>query len=503
MADNFNEIMCQADKSGGVSGASAPMQVFRQTMLDCGLYDMGFIGSSRALTLQPNESDHCPILVELRIDRNRGRKPTRKFRFEEMRHGKAEYTTIIQQQWASLTTGNMLQQVSRKISATSKKLLHWHITEFNKQNLELRVIRAKLEDIMRHPFSLEQYEEQRLLHVKHSQILSQQETYWRQRSRAVWLKDGDKNSAFFHRKASNRRSRNCIKGLLDDSGIWQVEPDVVKRMLLEYYQQIFASEGIDDHALSNIFRATPMKVLPHMNRDLLLPYTDKEIRVALFQMHSSKSPEPDGMSPFFYQKHWNIVGMDVCIAIRNFLETDDVDQLGFDVQWVSIIMNCVKSVTYAILVNGEQTELSNVGELLSTLNPLLLNFIKLDTSQTVLFGRRNWEPLHPSLGEASLKLDREWMLERACQLKPEVFDKLLITIWSLWKNRNSKLWDNHSRSAADLFLSSMAWLEDFQKARESSNPKQSLVRAHWMPASNHLLKLDVDGTFYHLSTMVE
>lgn len=83
----------------------------------------------------------------------------------------------------------------------------------------MRVIQEKLNDIICAPYSPEQYEEQRQLHLKHShQLVTQQEKYWRQRSRAIWLKEGDRNSSFFHRGASNRNSKNMIKGLTDELG---------------------------------------------------------------------------------------------------------------------------------------------------------------------------------------------------------------------------------------------------------------------------------------------
>lgn len=52
-----------------------------------------------------------------------------------------------------------------------------------------------------------------------------------------------------------------------------------------------------------------------MNNALLQRYTPDEVRRALFQMHRSKSPSPDGMSPVFFQKYWNIVEFDVIEAI--------------------------------------------------------------------------------------------------------------------------------------------------------------------------------------------
>ena len=60
-------------------------------------------------------------------------------------------------------------------------------------------------------------------------------------------------------------------------------------------------------------------VTPNMNSTLLQPYTPNEVKQALFQMHPSKSPGPNGMSPFFFQKYWHIVGHDVTAAVLSML----------------------------------------------------------------------------------------------------------------------------------------------------------------------------------------
>lgn len=43
-----------------------------------------------------------------------------------------------------------------------------------------------------------------------------------------------------------------------------------------------------------------------------------EVRNALFQMHPDKAPGPDGMTPAFFQKHWNVVGNDVFEVVIDF-----------------------------------------------------------------------------------------------------------------------------------------------------------------------------------------
>lgn len=41
---------------------------------------------------------------------------------------------------------------------------------------------------------------------------------WMQCSRAVWLKQGNRNTKFFHGKSSERKSNNDIKKLMDNMG---------------------------------------------------------------------------------------------------------------------------------------------------------------------------------------------------------------------------------------------------------------------------------------------
>ena len=65
-------------------------------------------------------------------------------------------------------------------------------------------------------------------------------------------------------------------------------------------------------------------VTSEMNHDLHRPFSNEEVRVALFQMHPSKAPGPDGMSALFYQKYWHIVGDDITHAVLDFLQSGNM-----------------------------------------------------------------------------------------------------------------------------------------------------------------------------------
>ena len=43
---------------------------------------------------------------------------------------------------------------------------------------------------------------------------------WRHRSRVQWLREGDRNTKFFHVRANQWKRRNGMEGLFDHNGHW-------------------------------------------------------------------------------------------------------------------------------------------------------------------------------------------------------------------------------------------------------------------------------------------
>ncbi|KAM1453743.1 hypothetical protein ACFX1S_003497 [Malus domestica] len=93
----------------------------------------------------------------------------------------------------------------------------------------------------------------------------------------------------------------------------------MERVVVDYSSKLFESQGGDgmEEVLTNIL----LVVSEEMNEDLIRSVYDEEIKSAVFQMHSTKAPGPDGMSPRFYQNHWDVVGSDVCNGIRSMLHS--------------------------------------------------------------------------------------------------------------------------------------------------------------------------------------
>ena len=65
--------------------------------------------------------------------------------------------------------------------------------------------------------------------------------------------------------------------------------------------------------------AVDWRVTKEMAQSLTQGYLEEEVKTAPFQIHPSKALGPDGMSHFFFQNFWHIVGHDVTVAVLSVL----------------------------------------------------------------------------------------------------------------------------------------------------------------------------------------
>lgn len=131
------------------------------------------------------------------------------------------------------------------------------------------------------------------LHCKH-------EAYWYMRSRVSEVRDGDKNTSYFHHKASHRRSRNRMKGLFDSDGVWHENDDKMQEIVKKYYHDLFTSTEPTPEKMQEVLKHMECVISPEVNATLSRPYTKTENFEALQQMHPSKAPKPDGMRAIFF-----------------------------------------------------------------------------------------------------------------------------------------------------------------------------------------------------------
>lgn len=167
-----------------------------------------------------------------------------------------ECDAVVKEAWMTDVVGVPLDPVAQKISYTRIKLDAWQKVVFCGRQMEMMRIRSRLEELLDKSLTDQVVEEKKTLGGRLQVLLSQEETFWRQRAKVTWLRDGDQNTSFFHRKASNRKRKNTIKGLYHVNGVWVEEYEEVAQVVSNYFQHMFTAENIDMEAMHTILAAS-------------------------------------------------------------------------------------------------------------------------------------------------------------------------------------------------------------------------------------------------------
>ena len=107
--------------------------------------------------------------------------------------------------------------------------------------------------------------------------------------------DGDKNSRYFHSRATQRHRRNRILEVQDSSSTWVSQLEGIAEAFTIFYQQLFESSNPSLGLIS-----MEKVVTNDMNAQLSQDFMEWEVEAALKQMAPLKAPGPDSMPPLFY-----------------------------------------------------------------------------------------------------------------------------------------------------------------------------------------------------------
>ena len=69
-----------------------------------------------------------------------------------------------------------------------------------------------------------------------------EEVSWRQKSRELWLKVGDRNTGFFHKMANSHRRRNGINKIRVD-GNWLIDDNAIQRGVEDTFKRLLSESG--------------------------------------------------------------------------------------------------------------------------------------------------------------------------------------------------------------------------------------------------------------------
>ena len=163
------------------------------------------------------------------------------------------------------------------------------------------------------------------------------ERYWKQLFRCKIIREGDRNTRYFHLAATMRRQSNCIDNLLIN-GEEVADVGAIKSCITAYYKDLYRKQKGTSIDISQL----GFQKLSAEERRLEEPISREEI----LEANPSKAPGYDGFNLKCIKKMWPVIEEDFCAYIKNFFETGKL-HASFNTTWITLIpkKKCLLEVT--------------------------------------------------------------------------------------------------------------------------------------------------------------
>ncbi|PKI67302.1 hypothetical protein CRG98_012319 [Punica granatum] len=257
--------------------------------------------------LPPSLSDHSPTLLRFGDKENSGPKP---FKFFHFWAEHPEYMELVGRVWSEFQEGDPMVVLYKKLRSLERHLRDFNITKFGNVHSRVAELHTKLDrvqasllesdgvsiDIIKKEMDLRI----QLLEAIDKEAIDKEEKLLKQKSIVAWLKDGDQNTAFFHRAVKERNARATIRVLYSTSRDKLEGVQEIKAEAVNFYQGLLGSQDarvrVSAAQLSHILKR---KVSHSKSQSLMSPITEEEIKAALFSMGNDKSPGLNGFMHYF------------------------------------------------------------------------------------------------------------------------------------------------------------------------------------------------------------
>jgi hypothetical protein len=350
---DFNEIVSLEEQRGAVSKTRRQMEEFQRALVDCCLSDLGFSGPKftwnngregngftqerldrvvangewcafftniDVAVLANRSSDHHPLLINYMKEAGTIRRKNNLFRVEDSWKAHPDYRDTVKQIWvARRRRRDPMDNIVGKLNASKGPIKRWVRKKVQATEELIRKKTSDLEKLQQEDGKVDLRVEKELKDEIHS-LLEQEESKWKQRAKEEWLRNGDRNTKYFHACANQRKRRNTITAIQDVDGQEFTSLEGIERAFINYYQKLFTSEA--NPQAENCTEAIKAKVPADMVERLLRNCTQDEVYDALRQMAPLKAPGPDGYTADFYLQHWETVGPEVCAAVIHFFNSN-------------------------------------------------------------------------------------------------------------------------------------------------------------------------------------
>ncbi|GKD28083.1 hypothetical protein Tco_1234297 [Tanacetum coccineum] len=133
---------------------------------------------------------------------------------------------------------------------------------------------------------------------EYTEVVNDELGLLKQKAKVNWMKNGDKNTAFFHGILKARKYKNRVESICDESGN-RFERDQVAGQFMKHFEEFLGSAKPVVPLNTDIFKNT---LSLEEAEDMVREVSDNEIKEALFDINGNKASRPGEYSSKFFKK---------------------------------------------------------------------------------------------------------------------------------------------------------------------------------------------------------
>lgn len=212
-----------------------------------------------------------------------------------------------------------MERLFERVEACQMGLRQWSHDIHNNPRRRIDQLKECLAALARGEQTEETQKKGEELRAELENVYSDEDIFWRQRSKIAWAREGDRNMAYFHAAASARKIKNKIRGLFNSAWVRCEEEREIEKAITDYFGDLFQSSNPNTAIIDEVLEAVEVRVTPEMNDQISAPFTSDEVISALNHMAPFMSLGPDGLPVIFFHKYWHMLGASIITCVLDFL----------------------------------------------------------------------------------------------------------------------------------------------------------------------------------------